>query len=250
MNRINLVEFGAFKITEDTEKALNLLIKRAENFGWLIDICEAPIETDLKGCGREICFEMKSKQDFETTSQDQINALWGLAIPLGFTPYNRYPLDDSLSYMFHFFGVWQPLMDRLLAEGRGHLMWSSLVCASLCDIGKWSGGKTLVRTIQSQLHRIGYNCGAIDGILGSRTLRCIQANNLQNTKLETVAKILCEKKKIQVSANKSTKGFISLPNREFQVTCYGRVHTVKSSSGVSIESSGGGRIILDIGEIA
>lgn len=250
MKRINLVEFGKFKITKDTRTALNLLIKRAENFGWLIDLCEPPIETDLKACGRELCFEMKSTQDFETASQDQINALWGLAIPLGFTPYNRYPLDDSLSFMFHFFGVWQPLMDRILAEGRGHLMWSSLVCASLCDIGEWRGDKFLIRMIQTQLHRIGYNCGVIDGILGSRTLRCIQANNLQNIRLEEVAKLLCEKEKVKANSNNSTKGFISLPNREFQVTCYGRVHTVKNNSGVSIESSGGGRIILDIGEIA
>lgn len=250
MNRINLVEFGNFKITEDTKKVVDLLILRAKNFGWIIDLCEPPVETDLAQSGREICFEMKHIDGFDTTSQNQINALWGLAVPLGLTPYNRYPLDDSLSFMFHHFGCWQPLMERILAEGRGHLMWSSIVCASLCDIGKWGGDKTLVRTVQSQLHRVGYNCGVIDGVIGSRTLRCIQANKLEGLSITEMVEILNKQKKKEVAVNKSTKGFISLPNRQFQVTSYGGVHTVKNNNGFSIESnSRGGRLIIDIGDI-
>lgn len=251
MRRIGLVEFGKFKITEDTKKIVDLLILKASNYGWKVDLCDPPIKTDLYDCGREICFELKHSEGFETKSIDQINALWGIAIPLGLTPYNRYPLDDSLSFMFQHFGCWTPLMDRLLAEGRGNLMWSSIVCACLCDIGEWKGDKLLVRMIQSQLHRIGYNCGAIDGVLGSRTLRCIQANNLQGLELSEIVKILIEKHRREVKISKrTTKGFLSLPNRNFQVTCYGGINTVKSANGVAIESNSvGGRLIIDIGEV-
>lgn len=251
MRRISLVEFGNLKITEETKKVVDLVILKAKQFGWKLDLCEPPIKTDLYACGREVCFEIKHSEGYDTKTIDQINALWGIAIPLGLVPYNRYPLDDSLSFMFHHFGCWKPLMDRILAEGRGHLMWSSVVCASLCDIGEWKGDRSLVRMLQAQLHRIGYNCGAIDGILGSRTLRCIQANNLQGLELVEIVKLLIEKHRREVNiSNKTTKGFLSLPERDFQVTCYGGVHTVKSTNGVSIESSGvGGRLIIDIGDI-
>jgi hypothetical protein len=251
MKRIGLVEFGTHKITEDTKLAVDLLIKRARNFGWVIDLCDTPITTDLAPSGREICFEMKHIDGFNTDTQDQINALWGLAIPMGFTPYNRYPLNDSISFMFHYLGCWQPLTDRILAEGRGNHLWSSLVCACLVDIGEWKGNKALVRMIQTQLHRIGYNCGIIDGIVGSRTLKCIQANNLQGLELSEIAEILIKAdKKDQASSEKTTKGFVSLPNRQFQVTSYGKVLTVKNNNGVAIESGDtGGRLIIDIGEI-
>lgn len=250
MKRIELVEFGTQKITQDTKLAVDLLINRARNFGWVIDLCDTPIGTDLAPTGRELCFEMKHIDGFNTNTQDQINALWGLAIPLGFTPYNRYPLNDSLSFMFHYFGCWQPLMDRILAEGRGNHLWSSLVCACSVDIGLWKGDKTLPRLIQAQLHRVGFNCGVIDGVIGSRTLKCIQSLNLQGQELIDIANtLLSMERRDQPVSDKTTKGFISLPKRQFQVTAYGRVHTVKSNNGVAIESSGGGRLIIDIGEI-
>ena len=250
MKRIGLVEFGNFKITEDTKKAVNLLIVRAKNFGWIVDLCETPISTEMGALGREVCFEMKHNGDFEASTQDKVNALWGLAVPLGFTPYNRYAIDDSLSFMFHHFDCWTPMMDRILAEGRGHQMWGSLVCACSVDIGVWKGDKTLVRMIQAQLHRIGYNCGVIDGIVGSRTLKCIQANNLEGMELVEIAKILIKKHKRESNVSKkTTKGFISIPERQFQVTTYGNVQTVKSTNGVSVETKSGGRLVIDIGEL-
>jgi len=249
MKRISLVQHGAYKITPDTDKAVRLLIERAKHHGWLVGLKDVPKKTGLYAAGREVCFEIRLREsEWKAETQDAINALWGLAIPLGLTPLARYPFPDPDAYIFHYFGVWESLKDRILAEGRGHKMWDCLVCASLSDLGQWSGGKGLVRFIQSQLHRIGYNCGVIDGVVGSRTLRCLEAANMTGIPLEEIASLLCEKDRIvRKSAKGFKKGFISLPDQNFNVVCYGSVRTVKTPNGVSIENNGtGGRIILDL----
>ena len=249
MRRINLVPFEEFKVTEDTQLSISLLINRAKNFGWKIGLIDPFIKTDLFKYGREVCFHIEPSGDFDTDMQNKINALWGLAVPLGFTPYNRYPLNDDLSFIFHYFGEWKYLMDRLLAEGRGHLMWDSLICACACDIGEWGGDNTLVRMIQAQLHRTGFNCGVIDGILGSRTLNCLQKNGLVGVELKDALEFLLNIDPKKEKREVSTKGFISIPNRDLQVSCYGNIQAVESANGISIESNGYGRLIIDIGEI-
>ena len=86
MKRIGLVEFGNFKITEDTKKAVQLLIVRAKNFGWIVGLCETPISTEMGALGREVCFEMRHNGEYDTSTQDKVNALWGVSSAIGFHP--------------------------------------------------------------------------------------------------------------------------------------------------------------------
>ena len=107
-----------------------------------------------------------------------LRSLWSIAIPLGFTPWSRWPVPGELDDLFHFAGPWQQVVDRLLAEGRGELAWQSACCAASCDVGAWKGDRELERFVQAQLHRVGANPGSLDGVVGRRTVDALNSIGL------------------------------------------------------------------------
>jgi len=152
MRRQQLVSHMGLLLTVDTVTALQNLRERAHEVGgWkLVIMGPAPGTHDMDPlslipAGRELRLRLERQ---ESTVEEALFALWGCAVPLGFTPWTRYPVcreDDEVedSTIFHYYGEWAMVLDRLLAEGRGHLAWPSLCCAAQSDIGAWKGDTRL-----------------------------------------------------------------------------------------------------------
>lgn len=106
----------------------------------------------------------------------QLDALWEIAIPLGFSPIIRAP-DESASESWHFdcWGEWAHVKER-----RGY----SEACMAMClDAGLGDGlyPQAPQRALQAQLHRVGQDIGAIDGVIGQRTLGALKSLGLPPT---------------------------------------------------------------------
>jgi hypothetical protein len=111
--------------------------------------------------GRAIDIDIASL-GFSVPADKQLDRLWDLAIPLGWSPAISAPDEKAKeAWHFDFFGEWAPVKDRLGYK-------DAAMCAAL-DIGIDCYGRDLERLIQSQLHRAGYDVGEVDGYLGAKT---------------------------------------------------------------------------------
>lgn len=249
----SLISFRGLLLTRDTAHAIELLEAKAGEHGWKVRLvgptpgsCDGdPIS--LVPAGRQIHMFLEQG---DSSKQAALNALWGFAVPLGFTPECRYPLSHNPSaHVFHYFGPWRALHDRLFAEGRGHLAWPSVCCAAQCAVGQWKGFQTLERTVQALLHCAGRNCGPIDGIIGPRTAAAIQSLGLGHlTSLEDLIHNLEQlEPSQQVASNTHQTGHIALPDRQMVVAATGAVKVVKTKQGAILTVDGPGRVVLDIG---
>lgn len=92
----------------------------------------------------------------------QVDELWRLARPLGFTPIISKP-NERASEHWHldFLGPWEATHARLGAK--------QAAMAACLDIGKGGYGRDLERALQAQLHRCGQDVGKIDGYIGAKT---------------------------------------------------------------------------------
>lgn len=248
----SLISFRGFLLTKDTAHAVESLEARASELEWKVRLIGPPPGSrdgnplSLIPAGREI--HMMLEQG-DSSKQSCLNAMWGCAIPLGFTPQCRYPLaDDPVAAVFHYFGPWRTLHDRLLSEGRGHLAWPSVCCAAQCDVGQWAGDKTTERLLQAQLHRIGRNCGPIDGIIGPRTAAAIQSLGLGQVSINDLLEHLYQLDGGKRSSSPRQVGHIALPDRKLMVTATGGVKVARTKQGAILTVDGPGRVILDIGE--
>ena len=238
-------------LTSDTIEALGLLAKKAKEVGWHVRFEASKHrlkdEYSLVGAGRECRIHIDRKTSDEPTER-KLAALWSLAIPLEFTPLDRYPLSSETSSVFHFFGPWASLYERLCAEGRGHLAWPSVCAAAQSDVGVWAGSKVMERFVQSQLHRIGFNCGAIDGIIGKRTTSALAASGIATAPMESIADQLIKREARAKTREASQFGQITIPGRNLSVASFGELTTVKGPNGVSLKINGPGRVVVDVGE--
>ena len=247
MYRQKLRTYKNLVVTADTAEALRLLENRANDQGrWRVKFLpnSPTTPTDMQLAGREVrlVFERDGKPD----PQDALNAAWGLAIPLGFTPKLRYPLLEDGHETFHYFGPWQSLYGCLLAEGRGHLAWPSVCAAALVDVGAWTGDKEEVRFVQAQLHRVGRNCGPIDGVVGPRTAAAIESLALPRGSLTLVAEHL-RMAEPQAPVHQHTgRGHLVLPGFRLVTEGFGGVKAWPMTNGAGIEVTGPGRIVVDI----
>jgi hypothetical protein len=94
----------------------------------------------------------------------QLDTLWQIAIPLGWSPIIRTPNEvESESWHFDFLGDWKPVVER-----RGY---EEAAVGAVLETGQNDAFPACgsVRRIQSQLHRAGYDVGAIDGMMGGKT---------------------------------------------------------------------------------
>ena len=250
--RTKLLNFRGLTLTEDTAQAVDALERRLAEKKWVLRLLGPQPGTDednlesLIPAGREVRLTL-SRDDGFSSPQAVLAALWGHAVPLGFTPFNRYPLSGHGDTAFHFYGPWRPVLDRMMAEGRGHLAWPSLCAAALTDVGRWKGDKTLERFIQAQLHRTGHNCGPVDGEIGHRTARAIESLGLVRASLAEVHEHLMQLQETAPTQTERRTGSIQLPGQKFNIGVTGGVKVTRSTSGAGLVIDGPGRIVIDVG---
>lgn len=257
LKRESLVRYGKLSITSDTATALrnleslagsrNFKIKyhmpdAADGYNFMI----SP-QLGLYRSGR--CVLLEAVFESLIPHNAKLAHLWGSAIPSLFTPWDRYPIQSNQTgsdKIFNYLGIWQPLHDRLLAEGRGHLAWESVCIASECDVGLWEGDRFLERFVQAQLHRIGHNVGRIDGIIGARTATALRSIGLAGLNLSEMAEQLKAKPTGVPMSNKRAVGHLSIPRKSYSVTSSGKVHSYREGLNTKILVDGPGRLVIDI----
>lgn len=247
LRRQPLQTWGPLTVPEDTLAALAQIEAFAAHHKCKIRYEKAP-GFDLNTAGRAVQLTFVERDGEVLSREIAERVMWSLAVPCGFTPHDRYLVSGSeSSLVFNHLGIWRPLHDRLLGEGRGDLLWPSLLNAARADVGKLESDREVEIFIQAQLHRIGFNCGPVDGIIGPRTVECIKQSGLSGLELSEVAKILSEQKSGRVRKQENPgKGHIILPNHEFTVTAVGEVSSIRITDGASLIIRGPGRVILDI----
>jgi hypothetical protein len=229
------------RTTPDLKEALDSLEQRLAKVGGVRLKLSTSNVSPLGSLGREI--RMSLEGDYSVA--DLRCLLWGNAIPCGFTPLDRYPnLDTETKDVFHFYGEWQMLLDNHLKEGQGEFVFSSLVCACKCELGVWSGDRTVERSIQSHLHRLGYSVGVITGSISELDLQALRALGLSELPLEKILVRLADFEKPKVDQETQT-GHLVLPDIKHLVYSYGNVATTQTNNGVLITKRGLGRIIID-----
>jgi len=200
--------------------------------------------------GREVSLSLIFKEDevpSDVAKAHEIATLWALAIPCGFTPYQRYPTPNSShDDLFHCFGPWQILYDHLVSEGRGEEAWPSLCAAAQSDVGAWQGERKVERFIQAQLHRVGVNVGPIDGQVAHRTLTGLKRLGLDGMALEDAAVKLIGMNSIEHESQDRRIGHIVVPGQNASIVCSGQVYSTKTATGAALTIDGPGRVILDL----
>lgn len=247
MRRIHLQTYKGLLVTPDMAEALHQLeVLASDNGKWRVRFLSPPSVpysgTSLAPAGREV------RLVFEKDGADQLaslHAAWGHAVPLGFTPKLRDPLLEEGYEVFHYFGPWRPLYGKMLAEGRGHLAWPSVCCAAQVDAGAWEGDKEEARFVQAQLHRLGRNCGSLDGVVGPRTAAALESLALPRGSLTSVAEHL-KLMDAPLSSGKISRGHLHLPGHKVVVSGHGGVKAWPMSNGAGLEISGPGRLVVDV----
>lgn len=261
--RVELVEHAGGRFTPDTVRALKVLEERARALrgelevsggacGWAA-LQNSPGPTGMPPAwsavptGREVLLRIRMlEEQTELCRMHEIAMLWAIAIPLGFTPFARYPLVGSQDAVFHYLGDWVLLMDSLLGVGRGEAGWPSFCCAAQLDVGAWEGGVDVERFVQAQLHRLGYNVGVVDGVIGAKTLAGIRAAKLHSMPLSDVAKRLAVQASKDHSREEVRQGRIELGDVGFSIHTYGQVRSKRTREGVELHINGPGRVVLDL----
>lgn len=248
MFRQRLKTYKGLIVTADVAEALRLLENKANEGKWRVKFLPQPVvdynPISLVPAGREVQFLFEKAG---STPQEALNAAWGCAVPLGFTPKLRYPLrEEEGSSIFHFFGPWVGLYGRLLAEGRGHLAWPSVCCAAQCDVGEWEGDKEEARFVQAQLHRLGRNCGPIDGIIGDRTAAAIESLALPRGGLAQAAEHLRVAEPPSQVSSQVSRGHLLIQGHQLVAEGYGGVKVWPMQHGAGIEVTGPGRLVVDV----
>ena len=251
--RTQLANVRGLIMAPDIAEAVAKLEKTAaETAKWRLVLSGPKSGTDegnplsMAPAGREIRMSF-SRADVKDP-QAALCALWGFAVPLGFTPWLRWPVSGIGDDRFFFLGPWKMVGDRLLAEGRGHLAWPSMCAAAQADAGVWKGDDAERRFVQAQLHRIGKNCGPVDGIVASRTLEAIEAAGLGGDNFQKIAEALRTAEPPAPSPATRNVGHVSLPGRKLVLSAFGGVKCVQNNQGAALTVDGPGRLVVDVGE--
>lgn len=258
LTRTNLVALRSSVLTPDTAEALSYVersaalrsgvrvhykgIKRNEA-SWRG--AGANPHLSMRPTGREVRLKLSVPG---ATRAEEVALLWGIAVPHGFTPWNRYPVEGPEDDLFHFLGPWQMVFDYLCGEGRGELAWPSVCCAAQSDVGAWEGDRRVERFVQTQLHRLGLPCGPIDGVVGESTAACLRALGVSGKTLEETAEVLAKYKTPKVNTQDRRHGHIVVDGDDVAVFSYGKVATMRTKQGVALTIDGPGRVVLDIGQ--
>lgn len=212
-----------------------------------------PPEWSAVPTGREVYLRLTINKDEEGSAasrrERELAMLWGMVIPLGFTPFTRYPLAGPHDEVFHFIGEWTTMMDQLLGAGRGEAGWPGFCCAAQIDVGKWEGPRMTERLVQAHLHRIGFNVGAIDGIVGNKTQGALRAAGMHSLSMAEVANQIVKKAPhVPTTLEKGIQGRLEMPDVDWSIHPYGQVRTTRTVQGANFHISGPGRVVIDVRE--
>ena len=267
--RTHLVQHKSGVFTPDTVEALRKLERRiaklnarlhvggrsALKMSWE-DVRADPGPTGLPPewsavpTGREVYLSVEIINEAEPSAsrrEREIAMLWAMAVPLGLVPYTRYPLPGPHDEVFHCFGEWGLLMDNLLGAGRGEAGWPAFCCAAQLDADKWEGPRPTERLVQAHLHRIGFNVGAVDGILGNKTQGGLRAASLHSLPLTQAAeRLVAEPPHVPKLLDRTVQGRIEMPDVDFSIHPYGQVRATRTVRGADLQISGPGRVVLDV----
>jgi hypothetical protein len=270
MSRLQRIQYNKLTVTTDTASALRQLEKRAESLKTIRLNVEGPTldqmtwgqvrknpgpthlppEWSAVPTGREVYLSVENLTDQEpkeSKNERALATLWAIAVPLGFTPFGRYPLPGAYSNVFHFMGPWDILMEHMLGAGRGEAAWPGFCAAAQADVGAWEGSHQTERYIQGHLHRLGYNCGAVDGLVGNSVVASLKAAGMSGKPLVDVAEELANRSTpTKRQPRKSVEGTMTLPDVDFSIHTYGQVRTIRTPTGALLSVMGSGRIVVDI----
>ena len=253
MSRLSLVNYQGCVFTQDTVEALRALRRKATSIGCRLVLHGPKPMSDWQGplslapAGREVHFTLERDG---VTPENLLSAAWGVSVPLGFTPAQRYPLLGNNANEYHFLGPWQSLLDSLLADGAGHEAWPSVCAAAQTDVGAWEGDRGRERFVQGQLHRVGRPCGPVDGVLGPRTTSWFESRGLRRSSLSKVMEHLQGMRDPEVPQQESGRGHVVIPGRKIRALGFEGVIARETSHGVSLTISGPGRLVVEVGEEA
>lgn len=203
-----------------------------------------PAPVSMRPTGREVYLTVEGASH----PMEEVAALWSMAVPLGFVPWDRYPLPSATSHVFHYLGPWSSVGDFLQGEGRGELAWPSMCGAAQCEAGLWGGDRVVERSVQTHLHRLGVHCGPVDGSIGPITLGALKALGVGNMELAATESALAGMKMPTPRAVKRAEGHLVLNDVSMEAFTSGGVHTVRTRSGYSVTVDGPGRLILMVGD--
>lgn len=269
--RTNLVQYRTATLTSDLSEAMRKLEGRAHELGnvrldfkstgkgahqWdVVRTHPGPThckpEWSMIPTGREVYLGLRfiedEGEDAEITRRErELATLWGLAIPLGFTPWVRYPLPGDGDDVFHYLGPWKILYDHLLSVGRGEEAWPSVACAAQSDVGAWQGSHPMERFVQAQLHRIGINIGPVDGQIGDVTAEGIRRAGFHGKPLDKVAEGLLKMQLPEALPDTSKIGHVVVPGKNLSIVCSGQVTSTRTPTGAKLDINGPGRVVVDI----
>lgn len=270
--RIDLVSYRKTLVTPDMAEAIRQVELKAVALGTVRLVVQGPTAdrftwsgvrsepgsteyppyASMRSTGREIQMRAQlidPKGSPVERKQRELEILWGLVIPCGFTPWIRYPMVGKGDDTFHFLGPWQVLYDSFLGEGRGEAAWPSLCIAAQVDVGKWEGDHPTERFVQAQLHRLGVSCGVPDGVVGPRTLTALRALGLMvnGQDFNSAAHKLLTMNPPKETKTERRRGFISVDGQVNAVSS-GKVALTKNPQGYALAIDGPGRVIVDVGE--
>lgn len=201
-----------------------------------------PRERSLVPAGREVELTLLDEQ-----GKPSLPKLWGLAIPLGWMPWDRYPEDTPTQTVWHYVGVWSILMDHLVGAGRGEAAWPSVCAAAQCESGTWEGDHREERRIQSLLHLMGTHPGPVDGVIGPLTQGVLRSMGFGSMPLKTVLIRLEASTPVHTrNFPKSMQGKWTLEGAQFAVHTFGLIRARRELKGASVDIRGPGRIVIDI----
>jgi len=115
------------------------------------------------------------------TKDKQLDVLWGIARPLGWTPIIKAPNEgESEAWHFDYWGELQGVYDRLGYE--------QAALAGALLVGHAGPWQSYARVLQALLQRAGYAIGEIDGQPGAKTIGAL-AKALQSAEVYARTKI-------------------------------------------------------------
>lgn len=259
MKRIKVTNYGPLLATPDTAQALDKLTERLKTLNYKLKLSELTphyfdeaVKTPMSkllylgDAGRAVSLTAIPNEVQTMRPQQDLAVLWHAAVPLGFTPWQRHPFCSPLSHIFHFLGPWQFVHDRLIAEGRGDHAWLSAALAAQVDVGVYTGDRIVERFVQAQLHRIGYNPGILDGIVGGRTASAIKASGLTGLTLQEVSERLSRAPTgVPRVSEGEGRAHLLLRNVGAHIETFGHVQHVTTPQGAELLVKGSGRLVVD-----
>ncbi len=204
-----------------------------------------PPHLSMRPTGREVYLSVTTEEG--TDPMRELAILWGLAVPLGFMPWGRYPVPSLHDHVFHFLGPWAIIPDFLNGEGRGEQAWPSVCAAAQCHVARWGGPKPTEHALQAHLHRLGIHCGPVDGNVGERTLSSLKAMGLGGIPIDQALQALCQMGPLTPEKGKRRVGFFTMSG-SVEAFPSGQVHVTRTRAGYAVTADGPGKITLLFGE--